>query len=85
MCSIIGVGERLHKDLGQIDRGTLDSGDRSLPFGLLVWLKFLEVYACRTSFGQKYDHFSLLCKQMDIYLRKLYIVRKVTSAPTFLA
>ena len=25
------------------------------------------------------------CKQMDIYLRKVYIVRKVTSAPTFLA
>ena len=36
MCSIIGVGERLHKILGQIDLGTLDSGERSLPFGLLV-------------------------------------------------
>ena len=36
MCSIIGVGERLHKVLGQIDLGTLDSGERSLPFGLLV-------------------------------------------------
>ena len=36
MCSIIGVGERLHKVLGQIDFGTLDSGERSLPFGLLV-------------------------------------------------
>ena len=36
MCSIIGVGERLHKVLGQIDRGTLDSGERSLPCGLLV-------------------------------------------------
>ena len=38
MCSIIGVGERLHKVLGQIDLGTLDSGERSLPFGLLVSL-----------------------------------------------
>ena len=36
MCSIIGVGERLHKILGQIDLGTLDSGERSLPFGLHV-------------------------------------------------
>ena len=36
MCSIIGVGERLHKVLGQIDLGTLDSDERSLPFGLLV-------------------------------------------------
>ena len=30
MCSIIGVEERLHKVLGQIDLGTLDSGERSL-------------------------------------------------------
>ena len=36
MCSITGVGESLHKVLGQIDLGTLDSGERSLPFGLLV-------------------------------------------------
>ena len=36
MCSIIGVGKRLHKVLGQTDLGTLDSGERSLPFGLLV-------------------------------------------------
>ena len=35
MCSIIGVGERLHKVLGLIDLGTLDSGEWSLPFGLL--------------------------------------------------
>ena len=35
MCSIIGVGKRLHKILGQIDLGTLDSGERSLPVGLL--------------------------------------------------
>ena len=26
----------LHKVLGQIDLGTLDSGERLLPFGLLV-------------------------------------------------
>ena len=38
MCSIIGVGERLHEVLGQIDHGKLDSGERLLPFGLLVFL-----------------------------------------------
>ena len=31
------MGERLHKVLGQTDLGTLDSGERSLPFGLLVY------------------------------------------------
>ena len=43
MCSIIGVGERLHKVLADwirtlvsFDHGTLDSGEQSLPFGLLV-------------------------------------------------
>ena len=54
----------------------------------VYWLYILDVfelYSCPTSFGKKYDHFSLLCKQMDIYLRKVYIVKKVTSAPTFLA
>ena len=39
MCSIIRVGERLHKVLGQIDLGTLDSGERLLPFGLLVLIE----------------------------------------------
>ena len=41
MCSIIGVGERLDKVLGQIDLGTLDSGERSLPFGLLVFFSMI--------------------------------------------
>ena len=36
MCSIIGVGERLHKVLGQI------AGEWLLPFGLLVLLHFLK-------------------------------------------
>ena len=36
MCNIIGARERLHRVSGQIDLGTLDSGERSLPFGLLV-------------------------------------------------
>ena len=39
MCSVIGVGERLHKVLGQIDLGTLDSGE---PFGLLVTFSALK-------------------------------------------
>ena len=30
------MGERLPKVLGQIVLGTLDSGERSLPFGLIV-------------------------------------------------
>ena len=30
------MGERLHKVLGKTDLGTLDSGERLLPFGLLV-------------------------------------------------
>ena len=46
MCSIIGVGERLHKILGQIDLGTLDSGERSLPFVLLVILTVPRRYFC---------------------------------------
>ena len=41
-------------------------------------LLFCIEYSYQTSFGQKYDHFSLLCKQV-------YIVRKVNSAPTLLA
>ena len=42
----LGWGERLHKVLGQIDLGTLDSGEWLLPFGLLVlkslqWILFI--------------------------------------------
>ena len=48
MCSIIGVRERLHKVLGQIDLGTLDSVERSLPFGLLV-IKFMQSLPKSTS------------------------------------
>ena len=45
MCSITGGGERLHKVLGQIDLGTLDSGERSLPFGLLVYVWWYNIGA----------------------------------------
>ena len=43
MCSVTRLGERLHKVLGQIDLGTLDSGEQSLLFGLFVviFIKFL--------------------------------------------
>ena len=53
MCSITGVGERLHKVLGQIDLGTLDPGERSLPFGLLVGRTFrpLPYFMCANSEG----------------------------------
>ena len=37
------MGERLHKVLGQINLGTLDSGERSLPFGLLVLINLPEM------------------------------------------
>ena len=37
------------------------------------------VHSCSTSFGQKYDLFSLLGKQMDIFLGILYTVRKVST------
>ena len=50
MCSIIGVGERLHKVLGQIDHGTLDSGERSLPFGLLVFMMWLLTFHSKCFF-----------------------------------
>ena len=63
MCSIIGVGERLHKVLGQIDLGTLDSGEQSLPFGLLVSLCSLfciahQVWTGMNTFGRL--HYFLL-------------------------
>ena len=43
MCSIIGVRVRLHKVLRQIDLGTLDLGERSLPFGLLVHFSNFQI------------------------------------------
>ena len=55
MCSIIGVGERLHKVLGLIDLGTLDSGERSLPFGLLVYQNWLD-----TSTNSKIDRKAMI-------------------------
>ena len=63
MCSIIGVGERLHKVLGQIDLGTLDSGERSLPFGLLVFYRTVPgAIAClhRHSAGCKETDMSIM-------------------------
>ena len=61
MCSIIGVGERLHKILGQIDLGTLDSGEQSLPFGLLVFIFFLNSIEIR-------DHNKLFRPGEQVYL-----------------
>ena len=56
MCSIIGVGERLHKVLGQIDLGTLDSGERSLRFWLLVGLLVASVISTIMSGAGSYKH-----------------------------
>ena len=57
MCSIIGVGKKLHKVLGQVDLGTLDSGERSLPFGLLV-SRYLVPSTPPTVFGQSFWNFT---------------------------
>ena len=38
-----------------------------------------------TSFGKKYAHVSFLWEQIDTFLGKFYIFRKVTSATIFLA
>ena len=54
MCSIIRVGERLHKVLGQSDLGTLDSGERSLPFGLLVYISYHLTLRSSNSMGFVY-------------------------------
>ena len=42
-------------------------------------------YSHPISFGQKYGHFSFFCKQIESFQEQVYIFRKVTSAPTFLA
>ena len=60
MCSIIGVGERLHKVLGQIDLGTLDSGEQSLPFGLLVYIFHLSSLSNVLSFWRRLDMTEIL-------------------------
>ena len=57
MCSIIGVGERLHKVLGQIDLDTLASGERSLPFGLLVFDPILFLLAGNEDMHKISDEF----------------------------
>ena len=62
MCSIIGVGGRLHKVLGQIDLGTLDSGERSLPFGILVAEEQTGFRAGRSTTEQKFD-LRILCEK----------------------
>ena len=74
MCSITWVGERLHKVLRQIALGTLDSGEPSLPFGLLVLRKvsgIVVVYesginlTCWPIFELKIDsHVRKMCKTM---------------------
>ena len=63
MCSIIGVGERLHKVLGQIDLGTLDSGERSLPFGLLVFDLILFILTGNKDMHEISDKFKFLSDQ----------------------
>ena len=59
MCSIIGVGERLHEVLGQIDLGKLESGERSLPFGQLVNFPF-KPEKTQTEIFAFSNHFSII-------------------------
>ena len=40
---------------------------------------------CPTRISTKYDHFSLLRKQMDMFLAKSYIVRNTSSGLPFFA
>ena len=44
ICSIIRVGERLLKVSGQIDFGTLDSGEHRCPLGYLLVKVFKSLY-----------------------------------------
>ena len=69
MCSINGVGERLRKVLGHIDLGTLDSGERSLPFGLLVFLMPFLAYFNSNSIltsNRTYMYMSTMVVSVDI-------------------
>ena len=69
------MGERLHKVLGQIDLGTLDSGERSLPFGLLVyqfsWTFHAEKHVIWLSVhfnaNSRDSAFNLVCFSQGIY------------------
>ena len=65
MFSIIGVGERLHKVLGQIDLDALDSGERSLPFGLLVPLLLASDLLSWSLFGSHLGCLSSLLSCLD--------------------
>ena len=67
MCSIIGVGERLHKVLGQVDLGTLDSGERSLPFELLVYYYYYYYF-----FFFFFFFLRIVCLLLAILLGKSY-------------
>ena len=92
MCSIIGVGERLHKVLGLIDLGKLDSGERSLPFGLLVYLNRLArqlsahaQYCTFRTYIKKYNFFpdfslSLLFSALPLFSLQVCIC----TGPCFL-
>ena len=41
--------------LMRFDFGTLDSGERSLPFGLLVFISFLKTTGCKSIFDTPYS------------------------------
>ena len=67
MCIIIGVGGRLHKVLGQIDSGTLDSGERLLPFGLLVFDPIHFIFAGNEDMHKISDRFEYRPDQTTNY------------------
>ena len=97
ICSITGVGERLHKVLGADWLGTLDSGERSLPFGLLVSNKMEQkhgaVFKVRPKLEQKHtlsctiiseQHFAtanLDCKSRDLLIWIKWHLFTLLAAP----
>ena len=91
MCSIIGVGERLCKVLGQTDFGTLDSGERSLPFGLLVlkviFLKwFLKGHQMLSTVRNEPRYEKICFYHMRTTKPQISLhIRAVWSAPLFFA
>ena len=61
------MGERLHKVLGQIDLGTLDSGERSLPFGLFVGYCKLIYYTIQAVNNKGPDQNAQICLSIGSY------------------
>ena len=60
---------------------TVGAPDKNIKF----YIKFEYCIQVQPVLVKQNGNFSFLCKEMDIFLGKVNIVRKVTSAPAFLA